>query len=88
MDQALSRELRYVASSVDNYVPPGVFAQMPPTQTNRIAKLRFLTDPLPHDLLVAGPSVLNLFCGDRRRRHQLDHCSEGRWTGSNGAYRA
>jgi uncharacterized protein len=51
----------YVASSVDNYVPPDVFAQMPPTQTNRIAKLRFLTDPLPHDLLVAGPSVLKLF---------------------------
>ena len=51
----------YVASSVDNYVPPDVFAQMPPTQTNRIAKLRFLTDPLPRDLLVAGPSVLNLF---------------------------
>ena len=51
----------YIASSVDNYIPPDVFAQMPPTQTNRIAKLRFLTDPLPHDLLVAGPSVLNLF---------------------------
>ena len=51
----------YIASSVDKYIPPDVFAQMPPTQTNRIAKLRFLTDPLPHDLLVAGPSVLNLF---------------------------
>jgi uncharacterized protein len=38
-----------------------VFVQMPPTQTNRIAKLRFLTDPLPRDTLVAGPSVLNLF---------------------------
>ena len=48
-------------SSVDKYIPPDVFAQMPPTQTNRIAKLRFLTDPLPHDLLIAGPSVLNLF---------------------------
>jgi len=34
---------------------------MPPTQTNRIEKLRYLSDPLPHDLLVAGPSVLNLF---------------------------
>ncbi len=50
-----------MSASVDNYVPPDVFVQMPPTQTNRIAKLRFLTDPLPHDVLVAGPSALNLF---------------------------
>ena len=34
---------------------------MPPTQTNRIAGLRYLSDPLPRDLLVAGPIVLNLF---------------------------
>jgi putative CocE/NonD family hydrolase len=34
---------------------------MPPTQTNEIQKLRFFSDPLPHDLLVAGPIVLNLF---------------------------
>ena len=51
----------YIDGSIDNYIPPDVFAQMPPTQTNRIAKLRFLSDPLPNDLLVAGPSVLNLF---------------------------
>jgi uncharacterized protein len=51
----------YIAASVDTYVPPDAFVQMPPTQTNRIAKLRFLSDPLPHDTLVAGPSVLNLF---------------------------
>jgi len=57
-----------------------VFAQMPPTQTNRIAKLRFLTDPLPHDLLVAGPSVLNLFAA-------IDG-DDTNLTRSNGAYRA
>jgi predicted acyl esterase len=34
---------------------------MPPTQTNAIQKLRYLTDPLPHDVLIAGPAVLNLF---------------------------
>ena len=51
----------YIGSSVDDYIPPDVFAQMPPTQTNRIAKLRYLTDPVPHDLLIAGPSVLTLF---------------------------
>jgi putative CocE/NonD family hydrolase len=34
---------------------------MPPTQTSRIEKLRYLTDPLPQDLLVAGPIALTLF---------------------------
>jgi putative CocE/NonD family hydrolase len=34
---------------------------MPPTQTNTIAKLRYLSEPLARDLLVAGPIVLNLW---------------------------
>jgi hypothetical protein len=34
---------------------------MPPTQTNAVQFLRYLTDPLPADVLVAGPAVLNLF---------------------------
>jgi predicted acyl esterase len=51
----------FIADSVDAYIPPDLFVQMPPTQTNRIEKLRYLSDPLPHDLLIAGPSVLNLF---------------------------
>src|SRR6516162_3270681 len=51
----------FTASSVDEFIPPDLFVQMPPIQTNRIEKLRYLSDPLPHDLLVAGPSVLNLF---------------------------
>ncbi|WP_027520569.1 CocE/NonD family hydrolase [Bradyrhizobium sp. Ec3.3] len=51
----------FKSSSVDDYIPPDLFVQMPPTQTNRIEKLRFLSDPLPHDVLIAGPSVLNLF---------------------------
>jgi uncharacterized protein len=51
----------FLPSSVDDYIPPDAFVQMPPTQTNRIAGLRYLSDPLPHDTLVAGPIVLNLF---------------------------
>jgi hypothetical protein len=41
--------------------PPDAFVQMPPTQTNRIEKLRYVSEPLTEDLLVAGPLVLNLF---------------------------
>ena len=48
-------------SSNDEFQGPDAFVQMPPTQTNRVAKLRYLTDPLPHDTLVAGPSVLTLY---------------------------
>jgi predicted acyl esterase len=51
----------FVASSAEDELPPDAFAQMPPTQTNGVQSLRYLTDPLPHDLLIAGPSVLNLF---------------------------
>jgi len=46
---------------VEEDLPPDGFLQMPPTQTNRVQKLRYVTDPLTDDLLVAGPSVLNLF---------------------------
>ena len=51
----------FMPSSVDDELPPDVFAQMPPTQTNVVQKLRYMTDPLPEDLLIAGPAVLNLF---------------------------
>jgi hypothetical protein len=51
----------FTPSSADDEIPPDAFVQMPPTQTNRIDKLRYLTEPLPEDLLIAGPAVLNLF---------------------------
>ncbi|HEY7246486.1 MAG TPA: CocE/NonD family hydrolase [Xanthobacteraceae bacterium] len=51
----------FTPSSAGDELPPDAFVQMPPTQTNVVAKLRYLTDPLPADLLVAGPAVLNLF---------------------------
>ncbi len=51
----------WVEASVDDVQEPDAFVQMPPTQTNRIEKLRYLTEPLAEDLLVAGPIVLHLF---------------------------
>lgn len=40
---------------------PDTFVQMPPTQTNTIQKLKYLSPPMADDVLVAGPMVLNLF---------------------------
>ncbi len=40
---------------------PDVFAQMPLTQTMKIERLRYMTDPLPSDVLVAGPISLTLY---------------------------
>jgi uncharacterized protein len=51
----------FTPGSVDQFTPPDAFVQMPPSQTKTIQKLRYLTDPLPEDLLIAGPGVLNLF---------------------------
>ena len=48
-------------SSANDELPPDAFVQMPPTLTNKVQSLRYMSDPLPHDILVAGPSVLNLF---------------------------
>lgn len=40
---------------------PDVFTQMPLTKTTKIERLRYLTDPLPHDLTVVGPISLTLY---------------------------
>lgn len=34
---------------------PDTFVQMPPTLTNKVQKLRYMTDPLAQDLTIAGP---------------------------------
>ncbi|MFC1958278.1 CocE/NonD family hydrolase [Chloroflexota bacterium] len=47
--------------SRESYDVPDTFVQMPPTHTNKIQKLRYLTDPLPKDTLVAGPISLTLY---------------------------
>jgi predicted acyl esterase len=51
----------FTAGSAEDELPPDAFLQMPPTQTNTVQKLRYVSDPLPDDLLIAGPAVLNLF---------------------------
>jgi hypothetical protein len=44
----------------DGRAEPDTFVQMPPTQTNQISRLRYMTDPLPEDTLVIGPMALYL----------------------------
>ena len=51
----------FMPASVDQFTPPDAFVQMPPSQTTVIQKLRYLSEPLAHDTLIAGPAVLNLF---------------------------
>lgn len=51
----------FTPSSVDDNQAPDSFVQMPITQTKDVQKLRYMTEPLTADVLVAGPIVLNLF---------------------------
>jgi putative CocE/NonD family hydrolase len=50
----------FTPSSRDGYDEPDAFVQMPPTQTRKIERIRYMTDPLSEDTLIAGPSVLHL----------------------------
>jgi putative CocE/NonD family hydrolase len=40
---------------------PDVFTQMPLTRTTKVERLRYMTDPLPHDVNVVGPIALSLY---------------------------
>jgi uncharacterized protein len=51
----------FVPASVDQFTPPDAFVQMPPSQTKTVQKLRYVSEPLADDLLVAGPIALTLF---------------------------
>jgi predicted acyl esterase len=55
------RSQEFTPGSSDDLIPPDSFVQMPLTHTRSVAKLRFMTDPLPHDVLIAGPSSLKLW---------------------------
>ena len=51
----------FMPSSADDELPPDAFVQMPPTQTNTVQRLCYMTDPLPADVLIAGPAALKFF---------------------------
>ncbi|MCL4370889.1 MAG: hypothetical protein M1380_08275, partial [Chloroflexi bacterium] len=51
----------FTPHSREDYSAPDGFLQMPPTQTNKIQKLRYMTEPLPEDTLVIGPISLTLY---------------------------
>ncbi len=59
--ERLTEEPFVPSSGSSGYEQPDIFVQMPPTQTNTVQRLRYMTDPLPEDMLVAGPIVLNLY---------------------------
>jgi putative CocE/NonD family hydrolase len=40
---------------------PDVFTQMQVTRTTKVERLRYMTDPLPHNVTVAGPISLTLY---------------------------
>ena len=78
----------FTPASNDEVQPPDVFVQMPPTQTNRIARLRYMTDPLPRRPVGRRPDRAQPVRRDRPGRHQLDHHSQGRWPRRLGAHGA
>ncbi len=51
----------FTASGRDGYDDPDAFVQMPLTQTRKVERLRYMTDPLPEDTLVIGPIALYLY---------------------------
>src|SRR5579864_8181200 len=58
--ERLTPDLPEPASATETQ-PPDAFVQMPPSQTTAIQRLRYMTAPLPHDVLVAGPIVVTLY---------------------------
>jgi predicted acyl esterase len=59
--ERLRTEPHLLASETYANPQPDAFVQMPPTQTMKIERLRYMTDPLPEDTLVIGPISLTLY---------------------------
>jgi len=49
----------FTPSSVDDHQAPDSFVQMPIAQTSMVQKLRYMTEPLSADTLVAGPILID-----------------------------
>ncbi|HEY8578909.1 MAG TPA: CocE/NonD family hydrolase [Beijerinckiaceae bacterium] len=48
-------------ASVDEIAAPDSFVQMPPTRSDQLGRLRYMTEPLSRDTLLAGPMTLTLY---------------------------
>ncbi|MBR6349173.1 MAG: CocE/NonD family hydrolase [Lachnospiraceae bacterium] len=55
------RERPYDEFAYDGTEEPDSFVQMPPTLTNEISKLRYMTDPLAEDVTIAGPISATIY---------------------------
>ncbi|MCC6473489.1 MAG: CocE/NonD family hydrolase [Burkholderiales bacterium] len=55
------RAAPFVPGAREDAPEPDGFLQMPPTQTDRVQKLRYMTEPLERDLAVIGPIELVLY---------------------------
>jgi len=55
------RSVAFTPVSVDDAIPPDSFVQMPLTHTATVTGLRYLSEPLSEDLLIAGPVSLVLY---------------------------
>jgi hypothetical protein len=60
--EQLSTDVPRPSAEVGNaHREPDVFTQMPLKKTTKVERLRYMTEPLPHDVLVAGPISLTLY---------------------------
>ncbi len=51
----------YITGTREGQTKPDTFVQMPPTQTDKVSRLRYMTAPLPEDTLIIGPIALYLY---------------------------
>jgi len=55
------RSRPFTPSTRSDFDEPDAFVQMPISHTNTVQRLRYMTDPLPEDTMVAGPISLTLY---------------------------
>lgn len=55
------RSRPFTPSTRSDFNEPDAFVQMPISHTNKVQRLRYMTDPLPQDTVIAGPISLTLY---------------------------